>query len=171
MIRRVLARLAAEALAPLASLWVWRRGRRACARGAPIEGSERIALSSHVSAGLLDRVRVERAPVGMRLGRGVLRALGADVATPGAITLGRAVIIGRDVECTASLMLHELVHVAQYARLGGYGFLRRYLREWLMSGYMGISLERDAYELQAWFERGRPFDVEDEVDGRLRVEG
>ena len=69
-------------------------------------------------------------------------------------------------------VFHECVHVAQYTRLGLVGFMRRYLEEWVASGYSywAIGLERHAFELQKRFSAGAaPFSVEAEVISRLEV--
>ena len=77
------------------------------------------------------------------------------------------------VDSTA-LIFHELVHVAQYARLGVAEFAIRYVRGWVENGmqYAAIRLERDAYELQDRFERREaPFSVEAEVARLLSESG
>lgn len=59
---------------------------------------------------------------------------------PGAsgITIGRLVAVRRGHEGSERLLRHELEHVAQYARYGVLGFLRRYLAaylRWRSRGY------------------------------------
>jgi hypothetical protein len=70
-----------------------------------------------------------------------------------------------------SLIFHELVHVAQYERLGVPGFARRYVRGWAENNmqYGAIPLERDAYVLQARFERRDRFVVEAMVAHQLSM--
>ncbi len=62
------------------------------------------------------------------------------------------------------LVLHELVHVVQYAILGVGDFVDRYVRGWAKWGkvYRKIPLERHAYALQERFERdpNQGFNVE-----------
>ena len=71
------------------------------------------------------------------------------------------------------LLFHELVHVAQYQCLGVPEFVRRYVSGWAENGYeyIAIPLERDAYELQNWYEMSptQPFSVEQQVIGRLEL--
>jgi hypothetical protein len=78
-----------------------------------------------------------------------------------AITLPWAIYIRRDVlggesRPLASLLVHELVHVRQWRRFGTFGFLRRYLTEYLTgrrrglghtASYLAISLEVEAREV------------------------
>jgi len=74
----------------------------------------------------------------MRLGR----KCGLPVFAPGGMALGRGIyLLPRQM---ASLR-HELVHVAQYERLGGIRpFMKRYLAECLMEGYLSAPLEVEA---------------------------
>ena len=70
------------------------------------------------------------------------------------------------VAFTDRLLFHELVHVAQYAKLGLREFAAKYVTGFLNGGsYEAIPLERNAYELDARF-AGAPtkaFSVADEV--------
>ena len=92
--------------------------------------------------------------MGFERGDGHWRWVGGPVP-PGAaaITLGRLVIVRRRAAGDAHLMRHELVHVAQWRRLGVTGFLVRYLGSylrWRLGGhghraaYLRIPLEIDA---------------------------
>jgi len=104
------------------------------------------------------------------------------------ITLGRVVLIDvasgphnrsnhsaspelQDRQAFRSLVFHELVHVAQYRRLGMRGFFMWYVRGWTLAGYdyFAIPLEQQAYGLQGRFiERpGENFSVEEEVDREI----
>jgi hypothetical protein len=91
----------------------------------------------------------------------------------GAITLVDVVAYPDEID--HSTLFHELVHVVQYRVLGLKEFARLYVRGFLENGgYMGIPLERQAYELARRFD-ARPekiFSVEEDVirrhaDGRL----
>jgi Domain of unknown function (DUF4157) len=87
-------------------------------------------------------------------GEGHWRWVGGPVP-PGAaaITLGRLVIIRRRAAGDPHLLRHELVHVAQWRRLGVVGFLVRYLGSYLRwrlrghghrAAYLRIPLEIEA---------------------------
>jgi hypothetical protein len=70
-----------------------------------------------------------------------------DFLTPATrgLTLGHGIFIRSDCWRDRSLVVHELVHVAQYERLGGIlPFLRRYLFECLTVGYSAALLELEA---------------------------
>ena len=72
---------------------------------------------------------------------------------------------------TPRLLFHELVHAVQYRHLGLEGFAERYVNGFLRGGsYLGIPLEKQAYELEARF-RAKPaegFSVEQDVSERIR---
>ena len=70
-----------------------------------------------------------------------------------AITLGRLVVVRARAAGDERLLRHELVHVAQWARLGVLGFLARYVGSYLwwrahghghLSAYRRIPLEVEA---------------------------
>jgi hypothetical protein len=92
--------------------------------------------------------------VGFERGEGHWRWVGGPVP-PGAaaITLGRLVIVRRRAAGDPHLLRHELVHVAQWRRLGVVGFLVRYLGSYLRwrlrghghrAAYLRIPLEVEA---------------------------
>lgn len=61
------------------------------------------------------------------------------------LTLGHGIFIRADRANDRDLMAHELVHVAQYERMGGVQpFLEQYLMECLTVGYGESPLEREA---------------------------
>ena len=86
----------------------------------------------------------------------MLRSLGfsnlPDQSTLGAITFIDTVV--SHGLFSDELLFHELVHVEQYRQLGVPRFSALYVRGFLTGGgYDGIPLERNAYELEARFER------------------
>lgn len=92
--------------------------------------------------------------MGFERGDGFWRWVGGPVP-PGAaaITLGRLVIVRRRAAGDPHLLRHELVHVAQWRRLGVVVFLARYLGSyfrWRLRGhghraaYLRIPLEVEA---------------------------
>ncbi len=100
------------------------------------------------------QVRVETAPRWMRaLWVGEVAAM----TLPGRVYL-RPDVAGWDAPRRTRLLVHELVHVAQWRRLGAVTFLVRYLADYLggrlrrqghQASYEGISLEREAREITA----------------------
>ncbi|NND84663.1 MAG: hypothetical protein HKN46_05890 [Acidimicrobiia bacterium] len=100
-----------------------------------------------------ERVAIERLVPGVDLDAVLLAPLPDAVvgAVPalGAITLGRRVLIRADIldgdrDVLLDLLAHEVVHVAQWRRLGPLGFLVRYLVDYgrLRLGGLGHT---DAY--------------------------
>lgn len=146
--------------------WARRRYRRAAR---PLNEVERARLGGFFSEGLLRSARVARAgEVELPL-MGVARRLSGGqmpLERVGGIALIDTVVIARGDENLGTLF-HELVHVAQYRRLGVGGFLRAYIGGWAAAGcsYMEIPLEVQARALQDRFVAapGRAFSVEGEV--------
>lgn len=107
------------------------------------------------------------------LSRVRLRPLPPPLPLVAGLTLGRTVLLSRRwfAPDPLPLLFHELVHVAQYERLGAARFLWRYFLGWLRGGcrYRRIPLEAHAFDLQARFmeDRGRAFRVAGEVEARL----
>lgn len=61
------------------------------------------------------------------------------------LTVRYGIFIREDCRDQRRLVVHELVHTAQYERLGGIQpFLRQYLRECLTVGYPAAPLEQEA---------------------------
>ena len=66
------------------------------------------------------------------------------------LTLQYGIFIRADCWRERSLVVHELVHTAQYERLGGIApFLRKYRLECLTVGYPEAPLEKEAVEIAA----------------------
>jgi len=140
-----------EALLPLAYAWAAEQERIILKSGVPLTESQ---LADAKSIGVLqpERVRLLRVT---QIPMPTDPALAAAVTTAGFIspvTGGLAVRYGifiRD-DCWAQrhILVHLLVHVMQYERLGGInGFLRPYLFECLIPpGYPYGPLEREALE-------------------------
>jgi hypothetical protein len=63
------------------------------------------------------------------------------------LTLRYGIFIRRPFERDRRLLAHELAHVEQYERFGGFElFLREYLMECLTAGYENAALETEAEE-------------------------
>lgn len=62
-----------------------------------------------------------------------------------AVTYGYGIYLRQDLWDNRAVLLHELVHVGQYERLGGINeFLKSYLSECLTVGHASSPLEREA---------------------------
>ena len=113
-------------------------------------------LPTRVRSGFKDRIgsalsRVETIP---RPSQPQLKAAcdAIDFLTPATrgLTLGHGIFIRSDCWRDRLLIVHELVHVAQYDRAGGIlPFLRRYLFECLTVGYSAAPVELEAIAVTA----------------------
>jgi hypothetical protein len=147
--------------------WARRRYRR-LAR--PLSEGERERMAPFFSSALLDVVRVAQAgEVELPL-MGLARRLSGGrmpLERVGGIALIDTVVIARPDENLGTLF-HELVHIAQYRRLGVGRFLREYVGGWAAAGcsYPDIPLEVQACELQSrYIAHPRDgFSVEGEVE-------
>jgi hypothetical protein len=142
---RGLALTLADGIAPAAARWARGQERRILAEGNPLD---RDALSAAAKLGIArpEEIRVlvvESIP--LPAPRSLIQLavlLGIPVFEPAGMALGRGIyLLHRD----SRILRHELVHVAQYQRLGGIGpFLRLYLAECLTVGYLDSPLELEA---------------------------
>jgi len=63
-------------------------------------------------------------------------------------TMGHVILLKPRVADNASVLVHELVHVSQFDRLGRNAFLRRYIVEMEMMGYARAPMELEAFAKQ-----------------------
>jgi hypothetical protein len=66
----------------------------------------------------------------------------------GGRTMGNVILLKPKYKDNSIILSHELVHVAQYDRMGYKNFLRRYLIEMEIMGYSRSPLELEAYDKQ-----------------------
>jgi len=186
MIGRAAAWAAGAAAWAVGPAWIAWRARSLHARARPLTAPERARHAAHFSPAMLVRVRVAGVRV-IHLGplaQAAARLFPLVVTRPVGLALADLVVLGdvagpnpghgadhpadHDADPRA-VLFHELVHVAQFRILGVPGFCHAYIRGWALARccYADIPLERDAYELQAWFLAGRAFDAEAEVARRI----
>ena len=115
---------------------------------------EEISAYDLVDASVARRVLIQRVPGPVTVAR--------------AMTLGRLILITRDDDRRggSELLAHELVHAAQYRRLGFWSFLRVYLTDYARNlkrlrrhgrAYLAIGLEVEAFTAAAqWAARVKP---------------
>ena len=115
---------------------------------------EEISAYDLVDASVARRVLIQRVPRPGPVAR--------------AMTLGRLILITRDDDRRggSELLAHELVHAAQYRRLGFWPFLRVYLTDYARNlkrlrhhgrAYLAIGLEVEAFTAAAqWAARLKP---------------
>lgn len=137
----------------VATAWVrWRQS--VMLRNGVALNREQLHLARRVGVKAPERVRlIAAASIPLPLPRKVRSAAQrAGWISPhiAGMTLGYAIVLREDYFADASLLAHELAHVAQYERLGGVrGFLRQYLRECVWPGYPRGALELEARAAEA----------------------
>ncbi len=144
--------------------WLLRQRRRHRPRARPLTAPERAAYAGWFAPELLERVRlrvVERVPA-PRLPAEARRAgldRLLDFRQLEGLALVDTILLTRQAMPAAAevpvLIFHELVHTAQYARLGTARFVASYLAGWLRRGDgEAIPLEREARRLEDLFRQG-----------------
>ena len=148
-----------DRLLPLAARWAESLERRIRREGVPLL-EEESADAERLGVREPDRVRLlclASVPVP---DDPLLRAAAATIqfltpATRG-LALRYGIFVRRDCWRDRRLIAHELVHTAQYERLGGIdAFLRQYLFECLTIGYPSAPLEQEAITAIAQLDFGR----------------
>jgi hypothetical protein len=137
-----------DTLLPLAAKWACEQQQRILRDGVPLS-EEEIADAKAVGVQQPDHVRllpVEAIPFPphplLRLARTALNFLSF---APRGLALEHGIFVRADCWRDRALIVHELVHTAQYERLGGIvPFLRKYLRECATIGYSKGPMEQEA---------------------------
>ena len=137
-----------ETLLPLAVQWAVAVEKRILREGVPLSERE-MADARAIGVRAPDRVRLlalSRVPLPGDL---TLKAAAAAIQflTPDTrgLALRYGIFVRSDCWGERGLIAHELVHTAQYERLGGIRpFLRKYLVECLTIGYPAAPLEQEA---------------------------
>jgi hypothetical protein len=137
-----------DELLPLATAWAEAEESRILAEGVPLTKEQR-ADASWLGVMRPDRVRLLAVANIPAPEHPVLRATGQamQLISPytAGLTLRHGIYLRKDFADDRYLIAHELVHTAQYERLGGVApFLRRYLHECLSVGYPNAPLEEEA---------------------------
>lgn len=141
---------ALQVLLPLAAEWVAKQEKEILARGTPLT-EERLADARAVDVRYPENVRilvVDEIPQPENLLlRNAARAM--NFLTPA--TLGMAlrygILVNNEMAGDRELLVHELVHTAQYERIGSIGaFLQQYLLECITVGYENAPLEIEAVQ-------------------------
>ncbi|WP_193211959.1 hypothetical protein [Luteolibacter marinus] len=139
----------ASGIAPATSRWAQDQERRILAEGKPLP-AEALAFAHELEIEHPEEIRVlEIRPIPLPVPRPLVQLAsrwGLPAFEPAGMALGRGIYL---IESKSRILRHELVHVAQYQRLGGIEpFLRRYLAECLTAGYFEAPLEVEAREKQ-----------------------
>lgn len=105
------------------------------AKNIPVEHPERVRLLSVPSVPEPDDPQLKI----------ISRAVGLITPNTIGLTLRYGIFIRSDRINNRQLIVHELVHTAQYERFGGVeGFLREYLQQCITIGYPDAPLEQEA---------------------------
>ncbi|MCH7227353.1 hypothetical protein [Haloferula sp. A504] len=142
-----IARVLADSLAPSIARWSSRRELEISAAGGPLDAdlqdfADELGITE--PAGIRVHFTSEVPLPAPALLIRFAKAIGLPVFHPAGMALGRAIAANRPDN---ALLRHELVHLAQYQRLGGHlPFMRRYLFECLHHGYLDSPLEIEARE-------------------------
>jgi hypothetical protein len=137
-----------EQLLPLAVQWATDQERRVLCEGVALSEAE-LADARAIGVRNPERVRllrVDAVPVPVHP---MLRAAAASInfisASPRGLALHYGIFVRADHWRDRALIAHELVHTAQYQRLGGIlPFLQTYLVQCATVGYPNASLELEA---------------------------
>jgi hypothetical protein len=137
-----------ESLLPLAVQWAIEQEQRILRDGVSLSRLEILDARS-VGVQYPEPVRLLAVETIPRPENTILKAAchALDFLTPATrgLTLQRGIFIRSDCWRNRRLIAHELVHVAQYERLGGMlPFLRQYLLECVTLGYPEAPLEQEA---------------------------
>ncbi len=137
-----------EELLPIAVHWAGEQERRVLCEGVPLSAIE-LADAKSIGVRNPERVRllrVDTIPVPIHP---MLRAAAASISfltsAPSGLALELGIFIRADRWRERALIAHELVHTAQYQRLGGImPFLQTYIFQCATVGYRNAPLELEA---------------------------
>ena len=137
----------ASGIAPATARWAQDQERRILNEGVPL-AAEGLAFAAALEIEQPEEIRVleiDRIP--LPAPRPLVKLAGSwglPFFEPAGMALGKGIYI---LDGHSRALRHELVHVAQYQRLGGIEpFMRRYLTECLVHGYADAPLEVEARE-------------------------
>jgi hypothetical protein len=135
----------ASGVAPATARWAKEQERRILKEGEPL-AAEALAFATELKIELPEEIRVlEVHAVPLPTPRGWVKLAsrwGMPFFEPAGMALGKGIYV---LHGQSRVLRHELVHVAQYQRLGGIEpFLRRYLMECLTRGYADAPMELEA---------------------------
>ncbi len=142
---------------PLGVRWIRRQEQRVLSEGRALSEWE-TRWAKEVGVDRPDEVRVlpvERVPTpGFFLSRILAFISRVRLDSPTGMAVNYGIFLDASQKSNPSLLVHELVHVAQYERLGGIrGFLEEYLIQCVRDGYWNSVLEQEARDAAAPFNR------------------
>ena len=137
-----------EDLLPLAAQWATELERRVLCEGVPLSKTE-VADAKAIGVRNPERVRLLRVETIPVPAHPMLRAAAASInfltSSPRGLALDYGIFVRADHWRDRQLIAHELVHTAQYQRLGGIvPFLQTYIFQCATVGYSNAPLELEA---------------------------
>jgi hypothetical protein len=137
-----------ETLLPLAVSWARENQSKILEEGVPLSEPE-LFEARRVGVKQPERVRLLSVPTipfpAHPLLQAACRTTNLVPESPRGLTLFYGIYLRSDCWRDRSIVVHELVHTAQYERLGGIDpFLRSYLGECMTFGYANSSMENEA---------------------------
>jgi hypothetical protein len=148
----------AGALLPYVMRWAQTQEGIILRDGVPLS-AEQSKIARLVGVQMPDKVRVLGVdmiplPLPLALHR-LAQRLGLVSSCVAGMTLQSGIYLRADCCSNKRLLAHELAHVAQYERLGGFrAFLHQYLRECIAPGYPRGALEREARHAETLLQQG-----------------
>src|SRR5256885_15677753 len=142
-----------EELLRVAARWAAEQERRVLCEGVPLTKAE-LADARAIGVRNPERVRLLRVETIPVPANPMLRAAAASInfltTTPRGLALDYGIFVRRDCWRDRDLIAHELVHTAQYQRLGGIlPFLQTYISQCATVGYPNAPLELEAIATSA----------------------
>ncbi|MDF1756111.1 MAG: hypothetical protein P1U89_25210 [Verrucomicrobiales bacterium] len=132
---------------PYASWWVARQERRILNEGVRLSELE-ASWAASVGVQDVEKVRLLYVSVVPLPGSPLLNYFADLIRYPIApigLAAGHGIYLSKECRTDPSLLVHELVHVAQYERYGGIRpFLVEYLEECFRDGYWNAEMEHEA---------------------------
>ena len=140
-----------QRLIPLACRWAETQERIIIETGRPLTAEEQ-ELARQMGIMRVDRIRVLAVDVVPAPEQILLRMAAQQVGLFGSeaagMTLRYGIFIQKNSAQDRRLLAHELGHVRQYERMGGFrAFMERYLFECMIIGYPNTPMEQEADEL------------------------
>jgi hypothetical protein len=137
-----------EELLPLAAEWAMAQQQQVLCAGVPLSPDE-LADAKAIGVRNPERVRLLQVDVIPVPAHPMLRAAAASIhfltAAPRGLALDKGIFIRTDYWRDRELVAHELVHTAQFQRLGGIlPFLQTYIFQCSTVGYPNAPLELEA---------------------------
>lgn len=140
-------------LLPLAVTWAEQQENLILQNGVFLTSSQQAEarLASVVSFGKVKLLRVNQIPLPSEPAlRTAAQTTGLITRNTIGLTLRYGIFVREDFWNDRKLVVHELVHVAQYERLGSIGqFLQKYLQECITIGYPQAPMEQEAITLSS----------------------